>query len=357
MYAGDRGRHGLGRAAKHVHIGVVDGLVPPRGLGVDVHLAGAVLRRAVALDDVGPQHTCRAEFGDLHEIVGAYREREAQFACGLVDVQPCVHQAYEVVVACRKGECQLLDDGRTRVAERLPRNGYDAHVLVLLGLVDQLDDAGDALFTVGRAEIAFRRKPFYQRVDAECDADILLGDALLFDFGQDELGDMGRLLSAEGDFDSLNTDVLEQRVEVGGGESLRRDAEAERVDACVEDFQCLGVCLLGAYDAHGLVYAPAVVRVRTAYVRELACLRAQELDALEVLGAVVGPDVETFARFPYQLALVISTFQVGRNHLLPLLGRNRREFGEQLFTFGICHNYLEISISVVSKLHVKVQNY
>jgi len=105
------------------------------------------------------------------------------------------------------------------------------------------------------------------------------------------------------------------------------------------------------------VYAPAVVRVRTAYVRELACLRAQELDALEVLGAVVGPDVETFARFPYQLALVISTFQVGRNHLLPLLGRNRREFGEQLFTFGICHNYLEISISVVSKLHVKVQNY
>ena len=91
------------------------------------------------------------------------------------------------------------------------------------------------------------------------------------------------------------------------------------------------------------MYAPAVVRVRTAYVRELACLRAQELDALEVLGAVVGPDVETFARFPYQLALVISTFQVGRNHLLPLLGRNRREFGEQLFTFGICHNYLEIS--------------
>lgn len=158
----------------------------------------------------------RAEFGDLHEIVGAYREREAQFACGLVDVQPCVHQAYEVVVACRKGECQLLDDGRTRVAERLPRNSYDAHVLVLLGLVDQLDDAGDALFTVGRAEIAFRRKPFYQRVDAECDADILLGDALLFDFGQDELGDMGRLLSAEGDFDSLNTDVLEQRVEVCG---------------------------------------------------------------------------------------------------------------------------------------------
>lgn len=58
MYAGDRGRHGLGRAAQHVHVGVVDGLVPARGLGVYLHLAGAVLRRAVALDDVGPQHAC-----------------------------------------------------------------------------------------------------------------------------------------------------------------------------------------------------------------------------------------------------------------------------------------------------------
>ncbi len=133
--------------------------------------------------------------------------------------------------------------------------------------------------------------------------------------------------------------------------------EAERIDACVEDLQRLGVCLLGAYDAYGLMYAPAVVCVCTPYVRELACLRAQKLDAFEVLGAVVGTDVESFARFPYQFALVISTFQVGRNHFLPLLGRDRRETGEQLFTFGICHNYLEISISVVSKLLVKVQNY
>ena len=89
------------------------------------------------------------------------------------------------------------------------------------------------------------------------------------------------------------------------------------------------------------------MRARTSYIGELACLRAQELDAFEVLGAVVGADVESFARAPYEFALVVCTLQVGRNHFFPLLGRDRREFREQLFTIGICHNYLEISMSVV----------
>ena len=260
-------------------------------------------------------------------------------------------------MACRKDEGQLLDDGRTGVAEDLTRYGHHADVLVLFGLADQLCDAGEALLAVGRAEVAFGREALDQGVDAERDADILFGDALFFDLRQYEFGYVSRFLTAEGQLDGRNADLAKQRVEVGGGESLRRDAEAERIDACVEDLQRLGVCLLGAYDAYGLMYAPAVVCACTPYVRELACLRAQKLDAFEVLGAVVGTDVESFARFPYQFALVISTFQVGRNHFLPLLGRDRREFGEQLFTFGICHNYLEISISVVSKLLVKVQNY
>ena len=96
------------------------------------------------------------------------------------------------------------------------------------------------------------------------------------------------------------------------------------------------------------MHAPAVVGTRTSHERELACLRAQKPDAFEVLGAVVGADIEAFARAPHQFALVIGTFQVGCNHLLPLLGRDRRELGEQLFTFGNCHNYLEISMSDVS---------
>ena len=49
--------------------------------------------------------------------------------------------------------------------------------------------------------------------------------------------------------------------------------------------------------------------------------------------------------------------QVGLDYLLPLLGRNRRKFGKQLFTFGSCHNKLEISIEICSiafKLPVKI---
>ena len=107
------------------------------------------------------------------------------------------------------------------------------------------------------------------------------------------------------------------------------------------------------------MHAPAIVAARTSDVRELACLRAQKTDAFEVFGAVVGADVESFSRTPHQLALVIGSFQVGCNHLFPLLGRERRELGEQLFTFGICHDYLEISMCVVSfcfKIARKVTN-
>ena len=76
-------------------------------------------------------------------------------------------------------------------------------------------------------------------------------------------------------------------------------------------------------------------------------------------GVSSAADVESFSRTPHQLALVIGSFQVGCNHLFPLFGRDRRELGEQLFTFGICHDYLEISMCVVSfcfKIARKVTN-
>ena len=133
-------------------------------------------------------------------------------------------------------------------------------------------------------------------------------------------------------------DFSEQRLEIGGREALLGDLEAQRVHAGIEEFQCLGVGLLRAIDRDGLMHVPAVVGTRTAHVGKLACLRAEELDSFEIFGAVVGTDVETFARTPYQFTLVVGPFQVDLDHLFPLLGRDRREFGEQFFTFGICHN-------------------
>ena len=110
-----------------------------------------------------------------------------------------------------------------------------------------------------------------------------------------------------------------------------------RADIIFEQAERLGVGRSGIRHFDGLVDTPLVIGARTADEGELARLRGKELDAFEVLGTVVGTQVEPFARTPYQLTLVIGTFQVCRNHLLPLLDRNRREFGEQLFTFGICH--------------------
>ena len=102
---------------------------------------------------------------------------------------------------------------------------------------------------------------------------------------------------------------------------------------------------------------PAVVGAGAPHVGENPGFGAEELQSGEVFSPVVGTDVETFRRFPHQFTLVVRTFEVGLDYLLPLLGRNRRKFGKQLFTFGSCHNKLEISIEICSiafKLPVKI---
>lgn len=75
-------------------------------------------------------------------------------------------------------------------------------------------------------------------------------------------------------------------------------------------------------------------------VRELAALRAEEPEPLEILGAVVRADVEPFRRFPYQLFLVVGSLEVRFDRLLPPLGRDRGKFGEKLLLF-ICHSVFD----------------
>ena len=311
---------------------------------MEEHLAGALLRRVVAFHDVGPQQARGADLGHLHEIVGGDIQREAELAGRFVDGQSRVLKTHEVVVAGGEGEGELFDDRRTGVAEDVPRDGYHADVFIAGGPADQVGDASEALFAVGRAEGALLGEPLHERVDAERDVRFFLGDALFFEFGQYELGHVGHTVAREDEFYGRNADLAEQFVQIGCRERLSGDAEAERVDAGIEEFERLFVGRFRALDLHGLMHVPAVVRVRTADERELPCPGAHEADTLEVLGAVVGAHVESLARLPYQFALVVSTFQVGRNHLFPFLRRDGRELGEQLFTFGICHNYIEISI-------------
>ena len=222
MYAGDGGRHGLRRAAEHIDIGIVNGLVPVCRAGVDVHFAGAVLRGVVTLDDVGPQHARRAELGDFEEVVRGDREREAQLAGRQLGVHAGVGQARDVIVTGREGERQLLDDGRSGVREDAGRDGHDTDVLVLAGLFDQRGDLREALFAVGRAEVAFLRQSLDQRVDREGHVR-LGGSAFLFELGDHQFGDAARLRAAEDHFDGRDRDSGEQLIEFFGREALLRD--------------------------------------------------------------------------------------------------------------------------------------
>ena len=173
--------------------------------------------------------------------------------------------------------------------------------------------------------------------------ELLGGKLLLLDLVHHQSGDAGHVAAAESHLDGREADVAEQRLQVGFRELLGRDAEAERIDPCVEDFERLGVGLRGAADREGLVHEPAIVAARAAHIGKFACFGTQEPDAFEVFGTVVRPDIEALARSPHQFTFVVRSLEVGSDRRLPLLGRNRREFGEQLFTLGICHNYLEIS--------------
>ncbi len=141
--------------------------------------------------------------------------------------------------------------------------------------------------------------------------------------------------------DALFLDLVEHQSRHGellGRELLRGDVESDRIDSRVEEFQRLGIGLGGIGHRNGLVYAPVVAVVRSSHIGELAGLRSEKFDAFEILGAVVGTHVESFGGSPYEFALVVCTFKVCRYGRFPLLGRDRRKFGEQLFFFGISHN-------------------
>ena len=357
VYAGDRCRHRFGRAAQHIDVGVVCRLVPRRGHGVREHLAGTVLHGIIGFHDVGPQHTACTQFGDFHEVVRGDGLRETDLFGGLFDREAHIHQAYQVVVTGSEREGERLDDRRAGVAEDFARYRDYADTFVGFGFPNQVGDLFETLGTVLRTEAAFRGQFLDQRVDAEIDVHLFRRQLLLFDLRDHQLCHMGGFTAAEGNFDCRDMNILEQRIQIFCGEGLRNDLEFDRIDARIEDLERDGVRLLGAIDDDRLVDLPAVVGAGAPHVGENPGFGAEELQSGEVFSPVVGTDVETFRRFPHQFTLVVRTFEVGLDYLLPLLGRNRRKFGKQLFTFGSCHNKLEISIEICSiafKLPVKI---
>ena len=170
-------------------------------------------------------------------------------------------------------EGQLLDDGRSGVAERLAADGDRLHVLAVGRAADQCCDALEAGGAVRRAELSLRRKALHDGVDDEVEAEVALLDSGLLGVVEHEFGRAGRLHAREGELDGGQGDFAEQGGDILG-RRLEAHFEAQRVDTGVEDLERLGIGLLGLLYLQGLVYAPAVVRPRTSYIGELSCLRA-----------------------------------------------------------------------------------
>ncbi len=214
-------------------------------------------------------------------------------------------------------------------------------MLIIVGSLDKLGYAGEALLAVVAAEVALDRQVGDDRVDAEVGAQIVLGHAMTLGVCDDHFGDVRDLRAAERQLDGRQNDAREKLVELLRRELLALDAEADRVDTRFEQFERRAVGLLRALDRNGLMNEPRVVVVRSSYIGESACLGLQKVYAFEVGSAIVGTDIEALARFPYQLALVVGAFKVGCYRGFPLLGGYRRELRKQLF-FGICHNCFRV---------------
>ena len=136
---GHGARHGLRGGAQHVHIRVVDRLVPAAGGGVDEELVGAVALWLVLLHDLAPQHTGGADLGDLHEVGAAHAHAKLYAAGHTVGLAAHVRQAAHQLVGGGKAEAELLHDVGAAVVQQLAVDGEHTELgQLVVGILHQL---------------------------------------------------------------------------------------------------------------------------------------------------------------------------------------------------------------------------
>ena len=320
----DSGRHSLGSTTQHIYIRVVCGLVPSRSASVSVELARAVACRLILCNDVRPQKTSSTELCHLHKVVRGYGKREADLASHLIDCTTLLHQPYEVVVSSCQRECQLLNDGRTCVREVVSRYGNYTHLLVLLCSLNELYES------LAVAASTIDGHTLYEWVQSDVKTKVSLCYTLLLGLCDDKLTSLCSELSTNGDIDSREYDACQESVDALCGRlnlSLA-EAETERINTRVEHCKSSSVSLLRTSYFDSLVSKPSVVSAYATQERKLTGTSAKCLKTFKVLGTVVWAKVETLVCAPYQLALIVGTFEVGSYRSLPRLGRNRWELGE-----------------------------
>ncbi len=117
IHTAQHSRHRFGLRAQHVHVRVINRLIPLGSLGMHIHLALAVAGRLISFHDVRPQITGSAQLGDFHKILGTGGEMETHLRGNLVDAHACIRQLVQVFHAGSQRESQFLYDRRTGIVE------------------------------------------------------------------------------------------------------------------------------------------------------------------------------------------------------------------------------------------------
>ena len=241
----------------------------------------------------------------------------------------------------RQRESQLLYDRRAAVVECLAGNGDHPQLLVFGSRSDQ---RGEVLATFALPAFAchraFEGQLLDDRIENEVRPRVVGPRVFAVEFLYEKSGDLFRRAAAESQLGVTQRDAAEQRVQIVRREFLVADHESYGFDSLGQQRVNAGVGLARALDFDRLQDQPVVVFLGSPDVRELAALRAEEPEPLEILGSVIRTDVESFRRFPYQLFLVVGSLEVRFDRLLPPFGRDRGKFGEKLLLF-ICHSVFD----------------
>ena len=140
--------------------------------------------------------------------------------------------------------------------------------------------------------------------------------------------------------DDVAIDAVEQLLNKLLADILSCDAERERVDALVENVECLSVGSLGIVGSDFLTDVPCVVVLLVATnKRELAWQSVRSVKFIDILLTVERLHVEALWRTPYQAFLKISTLQVNLDLVEPFLSGRCLKLGEE-FLLGVTHNFL-----------------
>ena len=205
---------------------------------------------------------------------------------------------------------------------------YYTNVLVLSSSLYQLSELVKTLATLALlAPVTLLRKVLYERIDTEVCTKLTLCYAILLSLSEQKCNELACALTAEGKLYCRKNDTCQELIELLSSK-LCAEAETERVNTSLQHLQCGCISLLRTLYGYSLMCKPAVVAAYASQIRELTSLSTQRLKTFKVLSTVVWTKIKTLVCTPYQLALIIGTFEVHSYRSLPSLGRDARKLSE-----------------------------